>query len=334
MYDWLPEVCRELRGNLVDIYWLSIVPLTLLLIILEFFKLPENQPDALKVIKRAAISIILLISFDEVIHTIATVGDGIVEAISPKPHINQVLDEVWNYIQTIELSWVKFKETIIWVFSLLSFIFAYLGAFIADAMVHFCWAILFVLSPLMILAYIPESTSKIATGLYRSLCTVMAWKILWCVLGVILLKFTANAPIGDGDDYNAILLIVINLFIGISMLFVPIATKAFLSADFAAYSGGLAAVPAMASKKIIVNQLKKAGRFSANKGKKMASQGFKSSGRALQDFGRFANAKHNDLKAKRSARNAPSERFQDKPYERGYRISFQNNNQNKGDKRK
>ncbi len=328
MYDWLPEVCRELRGNLIEIYWLSIVPLTLMLIIFEFFKLPEKEPDALKVIKRAAISMILLISFDEVIHTIAVVGDGIVAAISPKPHINQVLDEVWNHIQTIELSWHKFKETIIWVFSLLSFIFAYLGAFIADALVHFCWAILFVLSPLMILAYIPEATAKIATGLYRSLCTVMAWKILWCVLGVILLKFTVHAPINEGDNYNAILLIVINLFIGISMLFVPIATKAFLSADFAAFSGGLAAVPAMASKKIIVNQLKKAGRLSTNKGKKLASQGFRSTGRALKDFGQYAKEKHGDFRSKRSVSNQPVSNG------RGYRTSSSQTYSNKGDRRK
>ena len=187
MYDWLPDVCRELRGNLINIYWLSIVPLTLLLIIFEFFKLPERQPDALKVIKRAVISMILLISFDEVIHTIAMVGDGITQAISPEPHINKVLEGVWDHIQNIELSWHKYKETVIWVFSLLSFILAYLGAFFADAMVHFCWAILFVLSPLMIIAYIPEGTAKIASGLYRSLCTVMAWKVLWSILGVILL---------------------------------------------------------------------------------------------------------------------------------------------------
>jgi hypothetical protein len=326
MYDWLPEVCRELRGNLIEIYWLSIVPLTLMLIILEFFKLPENEPNALKVIKRAVISIILLISFDEVIHTIALVGDGIVEAISPRPYINQVLEEVWKHIQEIELSWYKYKETIIWVFSLMSFILAYLGAFIADALVHFCWAILFVLSPLMILAYIPESTAKIATGLYRSLCTVMAWKILWSILGVILLRFTANAPISSGDNYNAILLIVINLFIGISMLIVPIATKAFLSADFAAFSGGLAAVPAMASKKILVSQLKKAGRFSASKGKGAISQGFRSTGRAFKGVGKSRRGGPSDPKHQGNRGSRSGERF------RGGLSSPKNSN--KGDRHK
>ncbi len=284
MYDWLPEVCREIRGGLVDVYWLAIVPLTLLMIILEFFKLPEDKPDAMKVIKRATISIILLVSFEEVMHMIASVGDGIVETISPKPHINEVLNEAWGFIQGIEVSWYKFKETIIWIFALISFIFAYVGAFFADALVHFTWAILFVISPLMILAYIPQSTSKIATGLYRSLCTVMCWKVLWAVLGLILLKMTTHAPIASESDYNSILLIVMNLFIGASMLFIPIATKAFLSADFAAFSGGLALAPALASQRLIVNQLKKGGKFAAGKGKQAAGYGFRSTGRAFQNF--------------------------------------------------
>lgn len=303
MYDWLPEICREIRGNLIDIYWLSIVPLTLLLITLEFFKLPEKEPDGLKVIKRAVISIILLVSFDEILQTIALVGDGIVQTISPEPHIHKVLDEVWKHIHTIELSWNEFKETVIWVFSLISFIFAYFGAFIADALVHFCWAILFVLSPLMILAYIPEATSKITSGLYRSLCTVMAWKILWSLLGVILLQFTTHAPLGEGDNYNAILLVVINLFIGISMLFVPVATKAFLSGDFAAYSAGLAAAPALASKRLVVNQIKKAAVSSARQGKRLSTQGVRATGRSLKNFGSHARSRYRDHK---QGRNNPS----------------------------
>ncbi len=326
MYDWLPEVCREIRGNLLEIYWLSIVPLTLLLIILEFFKLPEREPNALGVIKRAAISIILLMSFDEVIHTIAAIGDGIVLSISPKPHINQVLDEVWKFVQSVELSWLKYKETIIWVFSLMSFIFAYLGAFIADALVHFCWAILYILSPLMILAYIPQSTAKIAIGLYRSLCTVMTWKVMWAVLGVILLKFTTNVPITEADNYNAVLLIVINVFIGLSMLFVPIATKAFLSGDFAAYSGALAIAPAIASKKLIVSQLKKAGGFAAKRGKNFAFSGVRGTGRAVKGFGeRFKGRKdasnqrpnYSDLNTKTKSVRTPKK-----------------SNTNKGDRRK
>ncbi len=291
MYEWLPEVCKEIRSNMIEIYWISIVPLTLLLIILEFFKLPEREPNALGIIKRAALSIILLMSFDEVFRMISLIGDGIVTHISPTPHINEVLSEMWKFVKDMELSWHQFKETLIWILSLLSFIFAYLGAFIADALVHFCWGILFVMSPLMILAYISEATSQITKGLYRSLCIVMVWKITWTALGVILLKLTAHAPIAQGDDYNAILLIVINLFIGTSMLVVPITTKAFLSSDFATFAGGLAAIPAIASQKIITGHIKKAATLSSQKGKQVASHGVKITARNLKNFGNFAQSR-------------------------------------------
>src|SRR2546430_1105379 len=118
---------------------------------------------------------------------------------------------------------------VIFVFSILSYIAAYLGAFIADALVHFCWAILYVVSPLMILAYIPQATAGTCKTLYRSLCTVMCWKILWAILGALLLKLSTNAPLQEGENYNAVLIVVMNLFIGASMLFVPFATKSIIS---------------------------------------------------------------------------------------------------------
>ncbi len=284
MYDWLPEVCNDLRQNLVSIYWLAIAPLVTFLIILQFFNVFDKPPNAAKVINRALISIIMLVSFEEVLHLITYVGDGIVHSISPRSHINDILDEAWTFVTGMEISWLKYKETIIWIFGLISFIFAYFGAFIADALVHFVWAILYVLSPLMILAYIPERTAKICTGLYQSLCTVIAWKIMWAVLSVILLKFMTHAPIQDGDNYNAVLLIVVNLFIGGSLLLIPFTTKAFIGSDFSGYAAGLAVAPAMAGKNTIKGGLKKAGGFVTNKAASGARIGLNSSRRTVQNF--------------------------------------------------
>lgn len=284
MYDWLPEVCNDLRQNLVTIYWLAIAPLVTFLIILQFFNVFDKSPNAAKVINRALISIIMLVSFEEVLHLITYVGDGIVHSISPRSHINDILDEAWTFVTGMEISWLKYKETIIWIFGLISFIFAYFGAFIADALVHFVWAILYVLSPLMILAYIPERTAKICTGLYQSLCTVIAWKIMWAVLSVILLKFMTHAPIQDGDNYNAVLLIVVNLFIGGSLLLIPFTTKAFIGSDFSGYAAGLAVAPAMAGKNMIKGGLKKAGGFVTNKAASGARVGLNSSRRTVQNF--------------------------------------------------
>lgn len=283
MYDWLPGLCRELHGNLIAIYWVLIVPLTTLLCCLEFLKVHDQNPDVPKIIKRAIISVILLISFNEVLRMITVVGDGIVEHIGGMNNIHLVLQQMWKVLTKNEVSWIHFKEMVIFVLSLLSYIAAYLGAFIADALVHFCWAILYVASPLMILAYIPESTAGTCKNLYRSLCTVMCWKILWVILGAFLLKLSTAAPLQGGTieaEYNSILIVVMNLFIGASMLFIPFATKSLISDGLATYASGLAAIPAMATQKVLVHAVKR-----------MATRGAAKTWRGFGHGARFAGEK-------------------------------------------
>jgi hypothetical protein len=60
MFEYLPEVCKELNANMQELYWILIVPFTLLTIIFEFFKLPEGNPNVSVILKRVVISIILL----------------------------------------------------------------------------------------------------------------------------------------------------------------------------------------------------------------------------------------------------------------------------------
>ena len=81
MFEYLPEVCRELNANIKELYWILIIPFTLLIIILEFFKIPDRNPNVSDILKRVVISILLLISFDFVINTISMVGDGVTEKI-------------------------------------------------------------------------------------------------------------------------------------------------------------------------------------------------------------------------------------------------------------
>ena len=288
MYDWLPEVCREIRGNLVTVYWLMIVPLSVFLITLEFFKLPEQSPNVFEIIKRAIISIILLISFEEIIHIIAFLGDGISASVGDFSDIKLVLGKMWSFLESTELSWTKFKETIIWVFSLLSYILAYLGVFIADALIHFCWAILYIVSPLMILAYIPRATSGTCVNLYKSLCTIMCWKIVWAILGALLLKFSMAAPIQEGENYNVILLVVMNFFIGASMLFVPIATKSLIGDGLTGFATGLAAMSAMAVNKIVMRYSKRLVQGGTNSGKRALAGGLKGTGRTFARGAQFA----------------------------------------------
>ena len=58
--EWLPDVCSQLHGEMVSIYWLMILPLIVFLIVLEMFKTKSAEPDAGKILIRAVASILML----------------------------------------------------------------------------------------------------------------------------------------------------------------------------------------------------------------------------------------------------------------------------------
>lgn len=74
MIEWLPDVCGLLHDEMVQIYWMLLLPLIVMLVALELFKTARGQPDAGKILVRGVVSIILLISFKETINLIALRG--------------------------------------------------------------------------------------------------------------------------------------------------------------------------------------------------------------------------------------------------------------------
>ncbi|MBF0300320.1 MAG: hypothetical protein HQK51_16490 [Oligoflexia bacterium] len=229
MYDWIPNACHELKGNIDLIYWILLPLFTSFCILLEYFKFEEARPDVIRIIRRMVISVLLFVSFSECLHIIAEITEGLVQKIGGITSLQMVLDEVTQRNSKITMSWVKFKEYLIFTLNLLSYMVAYLGIFVANALINFVWAVLYIISPLMILMYVHEGTAYITTNLYKGILTVASWKILWSILAVLILKFvTVNNFSQNGDD-NFLTAIMVNFFIGFSMLFIPITTRSILS---------------------------------------------------------------------------------------------------------
>lgn len=237
-------MCREVRGNLVGIYWILIVPLTVLLIILEFFRLPENGSGAGSIIKRAIVSMILMLTFDDVVNLVAVVSDGVTDKIEGSTKLMDVLSTLKTKYSEYQGSVFDLKETIIFVINLLAYLAAYLGVFVSNALIYFVTGILYCVSPLMILLYCSDRTAFICGNLYKGLLSVMSWKILWSILGVMLLKLATHSGVGDWS--NVFTSITINLCIGISMLFIPFFAKSLMTDGLVSMAAGLAAAPAMA----------------------------------------------------------------------------------------
>ena len=245
MIEWLPDVCGQLHDEMVTVFWMMLLPLIVLLVVLELFKSSSGQPDAGKVLFRGLISILLLISFKETINLIALLGDGIADRIDGLAKMTQILDTFGDNLNRDAPPLYKFRELFIFTLNFASYFLAYFGVFVVEALIHFSWSILYVCAPLMILCYVPEQTAGICKNLYKGLLTVISWKILWSVLGVLLLKLAVQKTTTNSDDI--ITTAIINLCIGLSIMLVPLFSKSLLGDGLSSFTSSIAAVPGIAA---------------------------------------------------------------------------------------
>ncbi|MCB0308576.1 MAG: type IV secretion system protein [Bdellovibrionales bacterium] len=249
MFEFLPEVCREIRGHLVGVYWMLIVPFVAFLIILEFFKVGESIPKPASIIHRAMVSILLLLVFEDLMNVISVVGDGVTNQINGLGKLTELLDELQKQYEAESPRWLQFREALIFIINLVSYLIAYIGIFITNIMLQFVWSILYVVSPLMILMYISPHTSYVTHNLFKGLINVVIWKILWSILGVMLLKFAVSPEVSSWDNFFTTALV--NICIGLSMLFVPLAAKSLVGNGLTGAATALAMLPTAALSKQI-----------------------------------------------------------------------------------
>jgi hypothetical protein len=242
MFQYLGIVGADLHAEMIKMYWVLLVPMVLLLFTIELLR--DENPNLRDIIRRVVISVLMLLTFQWCLNSIASIGDAVTDQINGLEQLSEVLKKLGpNY--SGHDSWFNLRETTIYIFSLAAYIIAYVGFFTATVLTHFVWTILYVCSPLMILMYVSRSTSYVTTSLYKGLIQVVTWKILWSILGVLLLKLAMQPEVTGMEDY--LMAIVMNLCIGISMLFIPLATKSLISDGMSSMATTLAMAPALAT---------------------------------------------------------------------------------------
>ena len=104
--------------------------------------------------------------------------------------------------------------------------------------------------------YISSHTSYVTANLFKGLINVIVWKILWSILGVMLLKFAVSPEVSSWDNFFTTALV--NICIGFSMLFVPFATKSLIGDGLTGAATALATLPttsyAKGIKSTVMNQ--------------------------------------------------------------------------------
>lgn len=221
------------------------------------------MPQGGKIIKRVVISILLLITFNDVVNIIGMLGDGIIERIDKLSSFQDALRQLGPTEANLSNEWFNLREHILYAFSLIAYIIAYLGFFVAEALTQFVWIILYTISPLMILAYVSPQTANITGNLYKGLIKVIIWKTLWTILGALLLKMAIEPSVTGMSDW--IMSIVMNFCIGLAMLFVPMATRSLINDGMESAASAMSAAPAIAATGAIKGVSKKFAKFSGRK---------------------------------------------------------------------
>jgi len=246
VFEFLKGVGTELRGELIEVYWVLLVPFVVFLLVLELIK--SESPNVKELVRRIVISVLLLMTFDWAIDAIATIGDAVTERIDGLNKLSEVMSNLAPNVNP-NSSMFSLRDTAMYIFSLAAYIIAYVGFFTATALTHFIWTILYICSPIMILMYVSPKTAHITTSLYKGLMQVVVWKVLYSILGVLLLKLALqselNAETTGLEDY--LLALVVNLCIGVSMLFIPVATKSLIGDGLNSLATTLAMAPALAA---------------------------------------------------------------------------------------
>ena len=260
MFEQLVGVAKDIRGEMLALYWWLLLPIVLLLIVLEFFKAQKDNIDVVDIFRRVVISMLLLFSFEYTINAIGAIGDGIVNKIDRSVDVWEVLKNMGPNYKDASSGLFDLRGHIFYTLSLLAYLIAFLGFFVVEALIQFVWVVLYTLSPLMILAYVAKATANVTANLYKGLVKVVVWKILWTVLSVLMLKLATGYQTSNIEDY--LLAIILNLCIGLSMLFIPLATRSLINDGLETAASGLALAPAtaaMGAAKLYATQAAKQG---------------------------------------------------------------------------
>ena len=244
MNVFFPEVCRNIHTEMVGIYWMLLPLFSAFVIVLDFFKIPESNPQAGDVLRRIVTSIILLVSFDYCMETMAFVGDALAEKIGGFKKLSELLERMIANHSSQKVFWLEIKSVVLYIMGLISYAVAYLGVFVAKVLVGFVWSVLYICSPLMILMYVWKNTAFVTASLYKGLVSVAIWKVLWSILGLLLLEMTLSPEVADA---NFLLTITMNLCIGFSMLFIPWSTKSLLHDGMVSSATGMGFAPLLAA---------------------------------------------------------------------------------------
>lgn len=240
-FNLMGSLMRDLHQEFVRIYYLMLPVFFCLSVVVTWVRSSGSGIDFIEVLKRAVISTLLLAAFPEISQAIIYVADGIADRIDHLNSLDMAIrmaeEKSQNYSGSVASLLLQFNDLVVAVLSFLSFLVLYIARYITIAMYHFFWLFYMVSAPLLLLFNLFPATGNITANLFRGMIEVACWKIVWAILGAMLVSLSF------GDAYKAegayVTIIVMNFVIAIAMLATPLLVKSIASQGAQAMSSSL-----------------------------------------------------------------------------------------------
>lgn len=250
-FELLGSLMVKLHQEFVNMYYLFLPVFFSLAVVVAWVKSPTGSPEFIHIIKRTIIATVLLVAFPDISKLILAMADGVAEKIDHLNSLDNVIrmaqEKTEGYSLSVSSVILQFNDLIIATLSFLSYLILYIARYITIAMYHFFWTFFMVSAPLLLLFNLFEGTQQITVNLFKGMIEVACWKIVWAILGAMLLALSF------GDAYktegNYLTLIVMNFVIAVAMLMTPMMVKSIVGSGLQSMSSalGAAAVTAMAA---------------------------------------------------------------------------------------
>lgn len=250
-FNLMGSLIRDLHQEFVKIYYLMLPVFFCLSIAVTWIKSPQGSIDFIDVLKRAIVATLLLAAFPEIAQTIIAIADGIAQRIDDKSNLDAVIrmaqEKAEDYSFSAKSLLIGFNDLMIALMVFLSFVILYVARYITIAMYHFYWVFYMVSAPLLLLFNLFPATGNIPANLFKGMIEVASWKIVWSILGAMLLSLSFGEAYKTEGSY--LVIVVMNFVIAIAMLATPLLVKSLVNQGATAMSSGLgqASVQAMAA---------------------------------------------------------------------------------------
>jgi hypothetical protein len=158
--SWLAQEARNIHAVFESMFYGLAIVLVLLGVIAEYFKLPlGGMAFTPELVGRVLIAAFLLHSYAEVTNTLSEVTDAIASRIGDFNNFNLVTTRMKDKLDAMVWSWTAVKDSIVMLFSFVTFFILYISVFITNAGVIYVWTILYVFSPVLIAFFILPATA-------------------------------------------------------------------------------------------------------------------------------------------------------------------------------